>query len=74
MVASGGGVVDQNDILDFSFRSVKQKLGFSIQLRNEQNVAVNCLLDGIQVIPHRKHKDFLQNLQYSFNVFFREIK
>ena len=28
----------------------KQKLGFSIQLRKEQNVAVNCLLDGKYVL------------------------
>ena len=29
----------------------KQKLGFSIQLRKEPNVAVNCLLDGKDVLP-----------------------
>ena len=28
----------------------KQKLGFSIQLRKESNVAVNCLLDGKDVL------------------------
>ena len=28
----------------------KQKLGFSIQLRKEPNVAVNCLLDGKDVL------------------------
>ena len=28
----------------------KQKLGFSIRLRKEQNVAVNCLLDGKDVL------------------------
>ena len=28
----------------------KQKLGFSIQLRKEQNVAINYLLDGKDVL------------------------
>ena len=52
MDASGGElVVVRSEILDFLFVSVKQKLGFSIQLRKEPNVAVNCLLDGKDVLP-----------------------